>query len=308
MDPIERNIWRVVDEFMRTRRDAAWLQIDRWHAVLGRAFVGMHVTTLADLDADSADAYLDTLGDPDDGNLAPSTVDKHRVKLKALSRWSHRKGWLPRDVFAELASRKGLPRRIRQVFTEDQLRRFFSAADAGPEWQGLTVRLAYYQGLRGREVTGLRWGDIDFERVRVILAADRQKAKKHSIIPLMPHVCALLQARRAAFEAEGTATGVADLVFPGIPPSTNARFSRHHKKAVEAAGIVYMDRLKHVADFHALRHTCLTDMGNAGTPLHVLQDFARHSSPETTKAYVRVNDDIVRKGQEALHVFTTEAA
>lgn len=35
-------------------------------------------------------------------------------------------------------------------------------------------------------------------------------------------------------------------------------------------------------DFHALRGTCLTWLADAGTPLKVLQEFARHSTPILT--------------------------
>lgn len=301
--PAERAIWDVVEEFMPTRRDASEKRIDRYYSTYMRGFRSMGTQTLGDLDPQKVDGYLDELTDEDGAHRAAGTANQHLQCFKALSKWAHEMGYLPKHVLSSVKPRRGMPRRVRQVFSRDQLERLFAAADALLEWQGLAERLAYYQALRGREVTGLRWGDLDFDRRWIVLAPDRQKAKKSSMVPLMDEMQALLVARRAAFEADGRPTGEADPVFPGVPPSADPAFGRHHKKVVEAAGIRYKNALKQVADFHAMRHTCLTDMGNAGTPLHVLQKFARHASPDTTNRYLRVNDASIRKGQAALHQF-----
>lgn len=53
------------------------------------------------------------------------------------------------------------------------------------------------------------------------------------------------------------------------------------KAGLEAAGLAYETDSGRV-DFHALRGTCLSWLADAGAPLKVLQDFARHSTPTLT--------------------------
>ena len=69
-------------------------------------------------------------------------------------------------------------------------------------------------------------------------------------------------------------------VFPNMPDKHV--IANMLRADLEAAGIGYKTN-SGVLDFHALRGTCLSWLANdAGTPLRVLQDFARHSDPKLT--------------------------
>jgi hypothetical protein len=75
---------------------------------------------------------------------------------------------------------------------------------------------------------------------------------------------------------------VDDLVFPNMP-------DRHHtakmlRGDLEAAGIPYRDSAGLVADFHALRHTFITDLARAGVHPKAAMDLARHSDINLTMA------------------------
>jgi hypothetical protein len=51
---------------------------------------------------------------------------------------------------------------------------------------------------------------------------------------------------------------------------------------LKAAGIPYVDAAGLFADFHALRHSYITNLGSAGVPLSAAQKLARHSTPTLT--------------------------
>ncbi len=51
---------------------------------------------------------------------------------------------------------------------------------------------------------------------------------------------------------------------------------------LEAAGVPYQDEDGLFADFHANRHTFITNPGRAGIPLGTAQKLARHSDPKLT--------------------------
>ncbi len=51
---------------------------------------------------------------------------------------------------------------------------------------------------------------------------------------------------------------------------------------------------------HSARHTCLTLMSEAGVPLEVMQQVASHSSVETTRKYISINESRVKDAMRAM--------
>lgn len=51
---------------------------------------------------------------------------------------------------------------------------------------------------------------------------------------------------------------------------------------LERAGLSYQDDNGAFADFHANRHTFMTNLGRTGVPLTTAQKLARHSDPKLT--------------------------
>lgn len=51
---------------------------------------------------------------------------------------------------------------------------------------------------------------------------------------------------------------------------------------------------------HSARHTCLTLMSEAGVPLEVMQSVASHSSVETTRRYISMNENRVKDAMMAM--------
>jgi integrase len=125
-----------------------------------------------------------------------------------------------------------------------------------------------------------------------------QKNKRHSFVPLKAELREIARRWKADREAAGQSTAPAALVLDGIPEDP----SPHHRAMLARARVPYHNELGAVGDFHSLRHTSLTHMGDKGVPLHVLQDFARHSDPKITRRYVRENEGQVRAALEHLGV------
>jgi hypothetical protein len=51
---------------------------------------------------------------------------------------------------------------------------------------------------------------------------------------------------------------------------------------LEAAGISYRDADGAVADFHSLRHSCVSMLARGTAPVKIVQTLARHSTPTLT--------------------------
>src|SRR5581483_5553721 len=50
------------------------------------------------------------------------------------------------------------------------------------------------------------------------------------------------------------------------------------RQDLQAAGVAYRDAAGHVADFHALRHTFISNLARGGVHPKVAQQLARHST------------------------------
>ena len=57
------------------------------------------------------------------------------------------------------------------------------------------------------------------------------------------------------------------------------------RRDLEAADIPYVDEVGRYADFHALRHSFITNLGRSGAHAKTAQDLARHSTPLLTARY-----------------------
>ena len=71
-----------------------------------------------------------------------------------------------------------------------------------------------------------------------------------------------------------------------------AKMMRHDLKTAEVA---FCDARGLYADFHALRHTYITNIGRSGATMKTHQELARHSEPSLTMRYTHTQlEDKVR--------------
>jgi len=158
-----------------------------------------------------------------------------------------------------------------------------------PDWLYVASLLGVTTGLRRGEVLALQWDDVDLKKaealiVRSIIPAKGgavEKAPKseasRSVVPLPAFTVAELDAyRKRQIERRLEAgsmwhdskliieNGIGGAVSPG-------HLSKSFTKAAKT--------VKAPTTFHGLRHTFTSLHHDAGTPLKVLQELVRHSSP-----------------------------
>jgi integrase len=170
--------------------------------------------------------------------------------------------------------------------TTDEIKAIINAA--GPRKPLLMT--AAFTGLRGSELRGLRWEDVDLKggELHVRQRADRYnvigalKSKAgHRVVPLGPLVLNVLREWKLACPR-----GEHRLVFP----TASGRIANHNhlrralKATVRAAGLVDPRGQPKYAGLHALRHFyaswCINsvDRGGQGLPAKVVQERLGHSS------------------------------
>ena len=177
-------------------------------------------------------------------------------------------------------------RKLPVVLSSDEAARLIAATTCLKHRAALSV--AYGAGLRVAEVASLKVGDIDSERLLIIVERGKGGRYRHAL--LSPSLLALLR----AWWHEGRQQGVmrpGGWLFPGQDPArpiTTRQLSRVVEAAAEAAGLS-----KNVSP-HTLRHSFATHLLEDGTDIRVIQVLLGHAKLDNTALYARVATKMVR--------------
>lgn len=184
------------------------------------------------------------------------------------------------QVRAYLVTRRPGPAVDESVFLA-AIRRLRASLGRHARETEVIMYLAYYCGLRLRDITYLRWGDIDWSFGVIVLNSPKYSRPYRVFIPwrLRAALEELRARRREAPLAE-------DYVFPradGGPrdPCTIWRWLR-------GLGITP----------HALRRGCVTHLVRSGVPIEIVAKIMNHSSLQTTLGYVSYTDGEIRNAVE----------
>ena len=138
------------------------------------------------------------------------------------------------------------------------------------------LSLMYSGGLRRGELLNLKLGDIDSNRMLIII--NQGKGAKDRIVPLTPNILGMLRNYWKAYKPK-------EYLFEGM---YGGKYSERSielvlKKAVKDAGIN-----KNI-NLHMLRHSYATHLMESGTNLRYIQELLGHKSPKTTQLYTHVS-------------------
>ncbi len=178
------------------------------------------------------------------------------------------------------------PRKLPVVLSSDEAARLIAATTCLKHRAALSV--AYGAGLRVAEVASLKVGDIDSERMLIIVERGKGGRYRHAL--LSPSLLGLLR----AWWQEGRQQGVmrsGGWLFPGQDPArpiTTRQLSRVVEAAAVAAGLT-----KSVSP-HTLRHSFATHLLEDGVDIRVIQVLLGHAKLDNTALYARVATKTVR--------------
>ena len=141
--------------------------------------------------------------------------------------------------------------------------------------------LAGWTGFRRRELSSLTLRSFDFQAdpATVTVAAAYAKNRRADTQPL--HTTVLERLRRW-LERKGDLGPDAPLFALRTSGGGWRKTAKMMQTDLAAAGLPYVDEDGLYADFHAHRHTFISNLGKAGVPLATAQELARHSDPKLT--------------------------
>ena len=173
----------------------------------------------------------------------------------------------------------------------EQSRLLREVAKRGTPRDHALLSLALATGLRLRELVGLNVGDVapNGRQVdwKVVVPPHLAKNGRNGVVFLSPRIQRDLGRYLAWKRRSGESTA---LTAPLFLSNQGRRISLRRVQLIFAywQGKAGFERLY---NFHALRHTAITNVYRSTKDLYLAQRFARHSSPLTTTVYTHVSDE-----------------
>jgi integrase len=199
----------------------------------------------------------------------------------------------------------------REVFTPSEVKLMIEAA-GNEDWPGV-IRLAFFTGMRLGDCVNLQWRSVDLGR-KVIEFTPRKTANraraggkpKRIAVPMHPEL-------ESALAAMPGADGSPDAsLFPSLAGKTSAGrlgLSMSFSRIMEKAGVDSVVRREksgkagrtvRARSFHALRHSFVTALANAGVSLEHRKLLAGHTEEQMTERYSHTGIEILRAGVDRL--------
>ncbi len=193
---------------------------------------------------------------------------------------------LDRPDLARKLVRLAHPRKLPVVLSRDEVARLLNATTCLKHQAALSV--AYGAGLRVAEVSALKVGDVDSERM--LLRVERGKGGQYRNAMLSMDLLALLRQWWKVGRQQGVMHREGWL-FPGQHAMKPISTRQLHRIVVEAAQAA--DIAKRVGP-HTLRHSFATHLLEDGTDIRVIQVLLGHAKLDNTAFYTRVATRTVR--------------
>ena len=180
-----------------------------------------------------------------------------------------------------------VPRTLPVILSREEVGRLIAAAGNLKHQTALAV--AYGAGLRASEVTALKVGDIDSERMT--LRVERGKGSKDRYAMLSPVLLERLRVWWKVARAQGKMLE-GGWLFPGLNP-INSLSTRQLNRAIHAAADeAQIDKR---VSLHTLRHSFATHLLEQKVDIRVIQVLLGHKRLDTTALYAQVATDLLRE-------------
>jgi integrase/recombinase XerD len=214
----------------------------------------------------------------EDRGMKASTVNMRLAMLKAFLRFLIERGVLPMDLLGRKMSIK-VPDALPRAMDPDDVRRLIAMLEGVRDRAIVLVLLR--TGMRVGELLNTIVEDVNIKERRIEIY-EGEKTLVGRVVYLSDDALKALEAwlkvrapnKTYIFYSQGKRNSISYQAVRAI-----------FKKHLEKAGISHKGYT-----IHCLRHTCATDLLNAGMRLECVQQLLGHSTIEMTRRYARLTD------------------
>lgn len=225
-------------------------------------------------------------------HYARNTRAKYVGAVCLFYRWMFEEHFIPEDPGVHVARPKWDQESSAISLTHLQFEALLHAAEeSNNRYDHALVCMLGLLGLRRAEASNARVEDLALSRGHWVLKVVG-KGEKFAIVPLPPAV------HRAVERAVGD-RDAGWILLNSVGHQTDGRSLTLRLRALAAAGGLRIQRIYP----HALRHSFVTTMLDAGVDLRDVQIAARHSDPKTTMRYDRNRQNLDRHANYILAAY-----
>ena len=234
-------------------------------------------------------AFLSTTG------KARRSIARAASSLRRYFGWLRQIGRLDTDPSVGLSAPSG-DGRLPRVLAEAEVNQLLDdpQCDGDPPElaarDAAVVELLYGSGLRVAELCGLRPGDLDLERRRVVVWG---KGSRQRQVPLSPPAVDAVE--------RWLAQGRPALVGPTSPDDAVFLNRRGNRLTPRDVRRILDRRSATPVHPHALRHTFATHLLDGGADLRAVQELLGHADLATTQLYTHVSKERLKSVFQATH-------
>jgi integrase len=255
--------------------DSDFYRIDR---ILTPALGRYYAETL---NTDQIDSYVKSRLD---AGRSPETVKRELGILKSAFNWgeSRQPPLIVRNPIAKYRLKAGKQSRSTARINPmpvDDFRRLMSHA---PDHLVRAMCLQWYGGQRpGREVLGIRWIDVDFERREILVHSAHKGAAEERYVPIPDELLEMLERWRRQDQKALSGTGTDFQTLPVVHYKFKSigSLKTTWKHTKERAGITRRLRL------YDFRHAWFTNALRHGADLKSTSEVGGHSRADTTMIF-----------------------
>ncbi len=262
-------------------------------------FEAAKITRLSGINAEvisSTLAAMRTTSKEGQRGQSVQTSNHYLRAIKQFTRWLRLEKRFINDSLArlEMLNVQVDRRHDRRALSEDEVSRLLTVTLAGgtvlgfsPTDRHMHYVMAMSTGLRASELASLTVESLQLEAnpPTVTVQAGYSKRRRLDVLPLPADILELARdwiTRKVSTER----------LWPGNWAARRAG-GKILQADLKVADIPYQDAKGLFADFHALRHTYITNLARYGVPLATAQKLARHSTPVLTAqryTHIDLND------------------
>ncbi len=217
-----------------------------------------------------------------DRGLKPNTVSSRLRLLYAFLRHLVDREVVHSDLLKR-RMRVKVPDALPRAIDPEEIKQILAVIGKVRDWAMILVLLR--TGMRIGELLDTRMSDVNLREKRITIM-EAQKTRVGRVVYLSADACKALKVwlnkRDSGKEYLFYGQGTQRLSYS----AARERFAKH----LEKAGLAHKGY-----SLHCLRHTCATELLNAGMRLECLQQLLGHRSIEMTRRYARLTDNTRRE-------------
>jgi site-specific recombinase XerD len=230
------------------------------------------------------------------GGYSNATQRNYYKHLKVFFSWVSEQGIIDQNPCDQVIPPKKKDKLVDKIFSESELEKIFEAfrkhhkkckenkhivqSSLRQHWFIPLITTCYYTGLRRKEITQLKWHQVDFDN-REISVTDTKNGRERTVILFDKAYESLKDWNAHMGKPQG------GFVFPSPKSNEKTQFG-HRGDYVSKVFKSYVKKakLKESIHFHGLRHSCATFMIRKGFDVTIVKEMLGHRSIEVTMRYV----------------------